>query len=298
MTAKQLISRFLPIALLILAAVMLFLAQSAFWINQTIFDKNTFTNLATTSVLSESSRDSIAGAVVDKALQDRPVAKRVAGQRIEALVSGLLGSDLATQAVSTLTNRTYAYTTSSDRQDIKIDLTGIKDPLEQVVELAQANGRGENLAAIHAKLPDEIVLVRNDAFPDLSGIVKLMLWLGPLFWLSTIALFGTYIYIGRRDYAKKVYFVGLTIAIVSVLGLFISPFIPPAIAAAVPNIDLRPVAQSLVTNFLAPFRAQMYHMLAYVIIALLIFNQRFNILAAVQSISRKLSGNFGKTSGK
>lgn len=284
--SKRRLSKFASVVLLFVAAVMLFLAQSAYWVNHTVFDQANFTRITTDALLSESSRDAIATAVVNKSLENRPVIKRVVGERAVSLTSGLLGSDLSNQAVTALTNKTYAYTTASNRQDIKIDLTGIKAPLTSVISLAQS--RGVDVPQTQYQIPDEIVLLQSDAFPDLSGAVKLMLWLGPLFWLSAIVLFSVYIYIGRAVYARRVYMVGLAIVVVSILGLLTSPFVPPPVAAAVPNIDLRPVAQNLATGFLAPFKSQMYYMLGTTLVVLLAFNQRFNVLAIVNSLAAKV----------
>lgn len=277
-----------PITLLI-AAILLFLAQSAYWVNHTIFDQANFTRITTTELLTQSSRDAIANTVINKALQNRPIIKRVAGERASSLISGLLGSDLSDQAVSTLSSKTYAYVTASDRQDIKIDLTGIKAPIQSLVSIAQNNG--VSVPSSQYRIPDEIVLVRSDAFPDLSGTVRLMLWLAPLLWLGTIVLFGLYIYVGRADYARRVYTAGAAIVAVSVIGLLATPFIPPPIAAAVPNIELRPVVENLSTGFLAPFRSQMYYMLGGSLIVLLVFNQRFNVLAAARTLISRVGGS-------
>jgi hypothetical protein len=275
---------------------MLFLAQSAYWVNHTVFDQTNFTRTTTNALLSESSRSAIATAVVNQALENQPIIKKVAGERAISLTSGLLGSDLSNQAVTTLTSKTYAYTTSSNRQDIKIDLTAIKAPLTSIISLAQS--KGVNVPQTQYQIPDEITLVQSDAFPDLSGIVKLMLWLGPLFWLGTIICFGLYIYIGKAVYARRIYMVGLAIIIVGILGLLTSPFVPPPVAAAIPNIDLRPVAQNLTTAFLAPFTTQMYYMLGSTLVVLLAFNQRFNILALINSLGTKLSKPSGRKNSK
>jgi len=288
-------SRIGSVALLVGAALLLFLGQSAYWINHTVFDQQNFTQITTNALLKESSRDAIATSVVDKALADRPVAKRVLGSRLESLVSGLLGTDLSSQAIKTLTSKTYAYATAPNREDIAIDLTGIKDPLSSLITVVQGvqNVRGveseSRLETAQAKIPDQIVLISSDSFPDISGAVKTMLWVGPLLWLGSLICFILYIYLGRAQYAKKVYMAGLAIIIVALFGLATTPFIPPPIAAAVQNIALRPVAESLASGFLAPFAEQMYVMLGLILLGLLIFNQRFNILKLVRSLETMLS---------
>jgi hypothetical protein len=280
-------NRYVSIALIILASVSLFLAQSAYWVNHTVFNQQNFTQITTTALLSESSRDAIASSVVNQSLENRPVIKRLVGERAESLISGLLGSDLSSQAVTAVTAKTYAYTTSSNRQDIAIDLTGIKTPITTIIGLAESTG--VNVPKTQIELPDQVVLLQSDAFPNLSGAVKAMLWLGPLFWLGAIGSFGLYIYLGRRDYARRIYMVGAAVFAVGIFGLLLMPFVPPPVAAAIPNIDLRPVAESLTAGFLAPFQTQMYYMLGINAVILLVVNQRFNILAAFRSVSTRVN---------
>lgn len=285
--SRQGLGKFGTVLLLVVGAISLFFAQSAYWINHTVFDKESFSTITTDALTSQSSRDAIASSVVNKALEDRPVAKKVIGERVISLTSGLLGSDFSNQAISALSSKTYAYATASNRQDIAIDLTAVKDPLNGIIALAES--QGASVPEPKREIPDEIVLIESDNFPDLSGAVKAMLWLGPVFWLTTLITFSIFIYLGRKNYAKRVYLVGLSIIIISLLGIFTSPFIPPPIAAAVPNIDLRPVAQNIAQGFLAPFTTQMYVMLGTTLIALLVFNQRFTLLKLSKTFETKVS---------
>lgn len=281
------------VVLLLAAGILLFLAESAFWVNRTVFDQATFTNITTTALLSQSSRDALATAIVDKALADRPVLQRTVGDRATRLVSSLLGSDLSNQAVTALSNRTYAYVTAANRQDIKLDLTAVKAPVSKIVDLVEDSGREVNIDP--NRIPDEIVLISSATFPDLSGTVQRMLWLGPLLWFGMLAAFTAYIYIGRRDYARRVYFACLTVAIVAVIGLLLYPFVPPPVAAAVPNIELRPVVTNLTSGFLAPFKTQMWWLLGIAAVVALLFNQRFNFLKLVRSLESKLSRSMNKS---
>lgn len=277
--------KILPTVMLVISAILLFLAQSAYWVNHSVFDQQNFSKITTGAIQEQSSRDAIATAVVDKALSDRPVLQRTVGDRAVSLISGLLGSDLSSQAISALTSKTYAYATSSDRQDIRIDLTSIKSQVGDVISLAQS--KGVNVSQPDYKLPDQITLLKKSSFPDFSGLIKLMLWIGPLLWIGAIVLFALYIYLGRAEYARRVYMVGLAIVIVSLVGLFAKPFVPPPVAAAIPNIDLRPIAQNLASGFLSAFAAQMWWMLGITVAALVAFNQRFNLLSLVESLKTK-----------
>ncbi len=270
------------ILLILVASISLFLAQSSYWVNHTVFNQANFSSLVSEAVLEPTSRDAVATQVVDKALQNRPVAQRVIGDRAEKLVSSLLESDFATQAINKVVNVTYKYITTPNRQDIKIELAGVTAPITTVLNLAQAGD--SNAAQRIENIPDEIVLVESDAFVDLSGAVSAMLWIGPLFWLLALAGFAVYIYLHRNNYPKAVYIVGASIAVIAILGILTRPVLPAPIASLVPESNLRPVVENVSDAFLVPFQAQMISMLVVTVIALIIFSQRYTISRWVQKL--------------
>lgn len=270
------------VVLIIVASISLFLAQSSYWVNHTLFNQQNFSTIVNQAVLEPSSRDAIASQVIDRALQDRPIAQRVIGDRAEKLVSSLLGSDFATQAMNKVVNVTYKYVTTPDRQDIKIELAGVTAPILAVLNVVQAND--SNVAQAVESIPDEIVLVESDAFVDLSGVVSLMLWVGPLFWLLAIAGFAVYIYLHRKTYAKAVYIVGASVIVVAILGILTRPVLPAPISSMVPISNLRPVVENVTDAFLVPFQMQMVNMLLITVIALIIFSQRYTISRWIQKL--------------
>ncbi len=114
-------------------------------------------------------------------------------------------------------------------------------------------------------------------------------------WLSSIGLFAGYLYLNRKRFAHSVYVVGITIAVVAVIGIVSVPFIPPPLAAGVPNIDLRPLVTGMSSEFLAPFTAQMYYLLAFSLLSMLVFSQRRAIVRsarrATNFVGEKMTGS-------
>jgi len=269
------------------ASVALFFAQSSYWVNHSIFNQQNFSTIATEAVLQPDSRDAIASTVVDRTLEDRPVVQRLIGDRAQKLVSSLLASDFSTQAVSRVVSATYKYITTSDRQDIVIELAGIKAPVSKIITLVQPED--SDLATTVDSIPDEILLVESDSFPDLSRLVTTMLWVGPLMWLAALGLFAGFIYMHRRKYARAVYIVGLSIGLVALFGILTRPFVPPPIASLLPRSDLRPVVQNISDAFLAPFQAQMVIMLIVVAVAIALFSLRKVIARQFQRLSLLIS---------
>ncbi|MFZ1301149.1 MAG: hypothetical protein WAQ27_01025 [Candidatus Microsaccharimonas sp.] len=272
----------ISVLLILVASVSLFLAQSAYWVNHTIFNQENFTATVTEAVLLPTSRDAIASSVVDTALADKPVIKRIIGDRAEKLISSLLDSDLSNQAITRVVNMTYKYITTPDREDIKIELSGITGPISTILTLVQAGD--SNAAQTINSIPDEIVLLESDAAPDLSGVVSLMLWVGPLLWLVTLGAYALYIYLHRKNYAKAVYIAGASIIVVAILGALARPALPPPVASLIPVSNLRPVALNVTDAFLVSFQSQMVSMLLVTVIVLIVFSQRYRIVRWAQKV--------------
>lgn len=268
------------------AALFLLLAQSSFYIKNTLFDKQTFTTIALTTIQTSENRNAIASTVVDQALADRPVLMRVAGDRATTLLSGLLASDLATNALNRVIGSMYNYMLKSDRKDIAINLESVKTPIVTLTNLAENSGREVKFEP--ENIPDSIVLLKSDAVPNLSNAYRISIWLAPLFWLGTIVLFAVYVYLGRREYAKRVYVAYGAILAVALIGLSTGPFLPPSVAALVQDSNAQTLTTSFVTAFLQPFITQMWQMVAYATIAVIIFSQRHRIVLGIQKIILKI----------
>ena len=92
-TKKSAITRRV-IAGTIIACFLLVLANSAIWVNNTLFNSTVFSNLTKQAILSESSRNAIASELVDTALADKPVLQRTIGPTASKLISGFLGTSV------------------------------------------------------------------------------------------------------------------------------------------------------------------------------------------------------------
>lgn len=285
---SSLLIKVLSPLLLFLGALMLLMAQSAYWTNSTIFNQKKFTEITVNAVSTESSRDAIASTIVNKSLGEYPIINQLVGDRVQSFISGLLGTDLSTKLIESLTSKSYAYITTKDRSDISINLTPIKSTISGLMLFANNQQTSTELSDAQSKIPEQIVLVKSDDFPNISGLVNLMLWLHPVFWAACIILFGLYIYIGKKQFARRIYTVCATIIAVALIGLMVGPFILPPLTAAVQEISLRPVIENIASGFLSPFNSQMYTMLWVTIVFLIIFSQRTHILQLVTIIGNKI----------
>lgn len=268
---------------LVIAAVSLFGAQSSYWVRHVFFDRTEFTTIATSAVQEQSSRDAIAAAIVDKALENRPVLRDTIGDRMTSLVSGVLASDLGDKVITSGISKTQAYLITPNREDVAINLTTIKETVATLTSLSEAAGREPRIDA--ENIPDEIVLLDKDTLPDLSGLARLMIWLAPLLWLLAIGGLTAFIALGRASYARRVYIVYGVVVAVAAAGLFMGPFVPPAIATLIVNINIQTVAMNLTTALLEPFVVQMGYMFGFSTIAVFLFWQRGRIARAAGSVA-------------
>lgn len=248
------------VILLIVGGISLFLAQSATWISNSIFNQQTFTSTATGVLQSEQSRSNLSTVIVDRSLANKPIINRLVGNNLKTLVTGLLGTDLASDAVTQITSKSYSYLTTANRQDIAVDLTALKRPLTAIVSTLEQNGRPVQLDP--TQIPDSITIIDSSTFPDLSGYVRAALVANMLAWPIAIAALSVYVYLNRkRSVARALYMVCLVVAVVAVVGLMTGPFIPPIIATYINTVPIRTVVTDLVTAFLHPFYSQLTTML-------------------------------------
>ena len=255
--------------------------------NHTIFDKQAFTSTVTPVIQGESSRQAIASTITERAFADKPLVNQLIGKNVTALIAGLLATDAAQQLTAGLIDRSYTYLTTDDPKPIAIDLTAIKNPLEKITEVVEAQGRDVKINP--ANIPDAIVLFSPAGLPDIYGYSVLMLWLGPLFGLGFIVLGVLYFYLGRSNYPRRVYTLGATIIGASVIGLLIGPLVSPPIAAQVQAPELRGVVTQLIDALLAPFASQNITAIVITAIVLIIFASRHMISRGTQWLLGKAS---------
>lgn len=277
--------RIRDVVILIATAILLLLAQSAYWLNHTIFDKQAFTSIVTPIVNSSEARTAVASTIVSQAFADRPLINRLIGDNVTALITGLLGTDVAVQMTNALISKSYDYLTTDNPQPVAIDLVAIKTPLQKITELLESRGRDVSIDP--DSIPDSIVLFDPSNLPNIYGYSVLLLWLGPLCWIGLIILIVLHIYLGRDRYPRRVYELGSAIIIASLLGLLVGPLLPPPISAQVPVPELRGTVETLAAALLAPFTQQMITAIVLTAIVLIIFRFRIAILHGMQWLTQK-----------
>lgn len=252
--SKRSVTRMLAITS-VAAALLLIITNSAIWFNKQIFNSTNFTNTAVTAITSDSSRQAIGARITDELLADRPVIKNFAGDQITNVISGLLGTDQAQRLLTATVSRLQVYVTSSDQQDVAVDLSGFKSTISQVAAALNTNtDRANNIDT--NKIPDSLVLVEADKVPDLYSYGVALSWLAPLSALGALVLLALPYLRDRTKYKIILPAQALAIAAAGLLSLMIGPLFRPMALEPFQNVNGRTVVANIYDAFIQTFNAQ------------------------------------------
>ncbi len=235
------------------AAILFCVANSAVWVNRYIFDTNNFTNVATTSITSESSRNAIAGQIVNKALEDYPTARNVIGNSATNVISGILGSDQVENILTKVISKLQVAVTSNNQQSITIDLSGPKDLITKVVDVV---GQYRDIKINPDNIPSEITILDKDKIPDFYKYSVVFLWLGPIAFIGAVVLIIFPYAKWRSDYKIILATQSAALLLASLFGLLVGPLFRPPILSRVATPEGRTVVGNLYNAFIATFNHQ------------------------------------------
>lgn len=253
--------------LTIAAGFLLLITNSAIWVNRQIFNSANFTNTVTTSLTSESSREAIAQEVTDRMFEDRPIAKRIAGNFSTKLVSGVLATDQFNAVLSTAVNKLQVYATSSNQQSVEIDFTGIKDILARVSNVAES--LGSQVTIDTEKIPDNIQIVNEENIPDFYRAGVVMSWLAPITFIIALLLLA-YPYRKKLNLSRRLLTLqGSIITLVGIFALLLGPLFKPPVLSTIDKQTSRTVVGNLYDAFIATFNTQTYYMIGFGLLMIL-----------------------------
>ena len=262
-TKKSAITRRV-IAGTIIACFLLVLANSAIWVNNTLFNSTVFSNLTKQAILSESSRNAIASELVDTALADKPVLQRTIGPTASKLISGFLGTSAVESSIGKLVTKVNTLITSKDPQNIEFELTSVKATASKLIALT-----GNEDVDID-KVPDTLVLLDVSNLPNFYQYSIILLWLAPI----SIA-FASFLLIKphfsrRRVDMQILTFQGLALIGASIVALLIGPLFRPIVLGQVNTANSKIIVQNVYDTFIATFTSQtMYLFVIGSIVALI-----------------------------
>lgn len=247
------------IAMLIIVAVFLLLAQSAFWVQRNFFNNSRFSAITSEALTTQSSRDAISQEIVSQALGNRPVLNKLAGNTASNLIASLLGTNAAGNVLELLGSKIQSVVTSNHHKSIIINLTSLKNIIAKLVALSE--NTNANISIDPSQIPNQIVLVNKDSIPSFYTYGLVVLWVGWACFIAAIALVSWLIYKSRTYVSPMIVACGVSLIGSSILGLIIGPLIRPSIASLGSSLNMQTLIGNIYDAFLAPFNHQMYVML-------------------------------------
>lgn len=238
----------------VLAGFLLLIANSAIWVNNYIFDENNFSAVVTTAITSESSRQSIAEGITDKAFAERPVLKKVAGELSTKVISGVLGTTQANNAIAEATRRLNVVVTTNDPQPVVIDLSGVKSIVTQLVDVSAASGREPKVNP--ENIPDQVTLLDPANIPNFYRLGVAFLWIAPFAFIGGVAALAAPYLRRPRAFKPTLAIQGAVITGFGLLGLLVGPLFRPPLLANVKTTDGRVVVGNIYDGFITTFNAQ------------------------------------------
>jgi hypothetical protein len=252
----------------IVASILLLVTNSAFWINKQIFNTTNFTSAVTTSLTSESSRVAMAERITDRIFADRAIARRVAGNLSTQIVSGILATDQFTGVLDSAVTRLHTYASSSNQENIDIDLTGIKDIIVKVTNASEALGKDITIRADN--VPDTITIIEESKIPDFYRLGVVFLWMAPVAFIFAVLLLA-YPHLKYRNDTKSLLILQATIiTLVGLFGLLFGPLFKPPVLSSINEPSGRIIVSNIYDSFISTFNSQTLVMVSVGIIALFI----------------------------
>lgn len=238
----------------IFASALLLVTNSAYWINNQIFNTTNFTNTATTALTSETSRTAMAERITDRIFADKLIAKRVAGNFSEKIISGILDTDQFKGVLNSAVTRLQSYSTSSSQKDIEIDLSSVKDVIAKVTNASESLGREVTINSDN--IPDSITIMEEEKIPDLYKIGIVFLWLSPVTFILSLLLF-VYPHIKYKNDTKTLIILqGIILTIMSLFGLLLGPLFKPPALSGISEPSGKIIAGNLYDGFIGTFNSQ------------------------------------------
>lgn len=228
---------------------------SSLWLHRVFFTPERLSEITTTALNEQSSLDSISSAVTDKLFEGRPLLHSTVGPRLQPVISGLLTTDFANNAVERTVERLRLAMTTESTAVVSIQLTAVKDT---IVNLQNALRRDADEQRINAaNIPDEIVLIDGNKIPNYYDVGVALLWLGPLSAIIAIGGLIFWVYRGRKAALRQRMIIsGVLVVVSSAIALLAGPLFEPLFVSISGTASGQTLLGNLYDGLIEPFNMQ------------------------------------------
>lgn len=253
------------LALSSIGVLFLIVANSALWVNRTIFNTQNFSRITSSSLLSESSRGAISDEIVQQALSGRPLIRNAVQEPASKFISGLLSTSQVELALNRASSRLQVAVTSEHKENIEIDLSSVKNTAAKLIDIA---GQDQEATSID-KIPSKITLVDVSKIPEFYRLGTLFMWVGPLALILGLLLLAEPHLRAKKLRLDVLPTQGCIVIAGYLLGLLMGPLFRPPVLSQFTNINMRLVAENLYNSFVASFNSQLKFILIIGVVMLL-----------------------------
>lgn len=231
---------------------LLLIAGTAFWLHAMFFDTDRFTETATRAITEESSRASIAEAVVDRALQDRPMLRSTVGSQAEGLLADALGSEFAEASLQKTVESLQIALTTPRKEPVVLNLAQAKSIITSGQDLLDEGHPASTIDV--SNLPDQIVIVDTAKLPNFYEYSIWVLWAGPLALVAACIMLGVWVHRADGRYRLvRLRTAMLVIATAALAGCLIGPLVKPAVLSVAANAPSQTLLGNIYEAFVGPF---------------------------------------------
>lgn len=248
-------SRPLSIVLIIVATLLLLVANVGVWVETGILNEDSFVEITTDTFDADNVRTAIAERIVDTALADRPTILDLVGDRATSIIAEILGTSFVQGIVERAAGLIFDFLVYNDGNRVAINLEPIKDIIAQIVNLVAPEG-SEVIQT--DQIPDEIVILNEGEVPSIEPIITWTGWTAFIAGLLSVGLFALVLWRGwstpnRNSYLK---WIGGSVAIGAVIFLALTLGAKSTIVLIIDNSTGDVVISETYENLVRQLQAQ------------------------------------------
>lgn len=237
--------------LIVVAALLLFVANLTVWVWSSVIDSDGFTETAYAATTEEEVRHAIATIIVNNLMESTPIARALFGEQIISSLSGILASEPFHLTFDRIVATAHRILVSGSSEAVVIDTSTISRIVNVLILTLQSDSSEEP----PRQMPTEVVLIEAREFPTIKRVVDVIPWLALATIAATLAVGGTAIY-RAADRRRAMIAAGLGILGVAILTLAILLPIRSMVVNTLIIKEQRTIAGGMYDALLWSLRAQ------------------------------------------
>jgi hypothetical protein len=204
-------------AVLIVAAIFIFVADISVWAWMNVVDNDRFVVVARETMEREDVRIALATIIVDRMFENRPLLREAIGEEVAAALAGILGRDRFQSLFDRLADRMHRVIIAGGVDPVTLDITTVRSV---VLALARVFRDEDDVSSIES-YPNEIVILEEQRYAAIERLVIAIPWVAVFSSLAGIGLLAL-AFLRAADRSRALVLAGGTIAGVAVLTLVLS----------------------------------------------------------------------------